>query len=379
MGINIFYSMVKEYAEKLLDSGVNGIHSPDAELSAILTSSHDIIAGVTGITVCNGTIDSIPAEYMAVVTMANSGQTRARQMLTMKLSDFSVCVPDESQLMLLLDMEEKNSNCQIFISKSESVPLSKLLDKINSGTANYVRESSAPAVETVPEPVPVREIIPEPVPVREIIPEPVPVREIIPEPVPAEEIIPESVPAEEITPESEDVSKLSFEQIANELFESEKYSVPESVPEQAPDTPIESDGTDFFSGFDDDFSGNTNINAFNGVEFLTNSAPDPERIRNIGNIQSEPTVNNEEPEYSSRVDIDESNPFYEEKTSENSDKIAYFAEIPDDSKPDKPKTTVNIRPHTNAPGQEMLSKEELLKQAKQRKKIAKANFSFRKK
>ncbi|MDE6784258.1 MAG: hypothetical protein K2J26_02630, partial [Ruminococcus sp.] len=68
MGINIFYSMVKEYAEKLLNSGVNGVYSPDAELSAILTSSHDIIAGVTGITICNGTIDSVPAEYMAVVT-----------------------------------------------------------------------------------------------------------------------------------------------------------------------------------------------------------------------------------------------------------------------------------------------------------------------
>ncbi|MDE6776243.1 MAG: hypothetical protein K2J37_08155, partial [Ruminococcus sp.] len=185
---------------------------------------------------------------------------------------------------------------------------------------------------------------------------------------------------DEYTPESEDTSRLSFEQIANELFESAGSSAPESEPEQASDNSLQpKDGTDFFSGFDDDFSGSTDTDAFDGVEFLTNSAPDPEHIRSIENIQEKPAENNEEPEYSSRVDIDESNPFYEDRPSDSNDKIAYFAEMPDDSKPDKPKATVNIRPHTNAPGPETLSKEELLKQAKQRKKIAKANFSFRKK
>lgn len=135
MSTNMFYNIVKEYAEVFVKQKSDCISIENTSFCAVLTSSHDVFAGITGISLCNGSVTSVPAEVIAVNAMFSAGQTKARQMITISLSDFKVIPPDKLSAELVIQADDENSRCEIFVSKNESVKAYELLGESDMNKA----------------------------------------------------------------------------------------------------------------------------------------------------------------------------------------------------------------------------------------------------
>ncbi|MCM1133355.1 MAG: hypothetical protein NC340_07775 [Ruminococcus flavefaciens] len=130
MATNVFYNIVREYAEALVKQRPDCVSGDDTAICAILTSKHDVFAGVTGISLNNGTVQYVPAEYLAINAMCGAGQTKARQMITLSLADFSVMRPDSDGVEMMLEADEENGKCEVFVAQSESVKASEFAGSV---------------------------------------------------------------------------------------------------------------------------------------------------------------------------------------------------------------------------------------------------------
>lgn len=146
----------------------------------------------------------------------------------------------------------------------------------------------------------------------------------------------------------------------------------DDTPEEA-SSDTTSPAVDFFSGFGDNdvpADGSASSAVFQGGFDESYFAPQHEPVKKSAEDKTAPSTLGAPAEYASSVVIDESNPFYAppQEETENS--------APAQSLSDKNKETKASNEITSDQGSKNLSKEELLKQAKQMKKIAKANFNF---
>lgn len=126
MGTNVFYNMVKEYAESLIEKRPDCASTGNNAICAIFTSKHDIFTGVTDIS------QSVSAEYLAINAMCDAGQTKARQMITLLLSDFSVVKPNADGVAKLIETDSENGKCEVFVSNNESVKACKIIGNASS-------------------------------------------------------------------------------------------------------------------------------------------------------------------------------------------------------------------------------------------------------
>ncbi len=332
MALNVFYSMVREAAEQIVRKEPKLAFSGNARICAILAKNYDIISGVSSIYMINQTAGIIPAEYMAVVAMNNADMTRALQMITLSLADFSVVVPNPAELMIVQSMDPANSKCNVYISPSEYVPITSLIEADDSKeseeeavySANYDNSSNyaAPTNNSG-----------------------------------------YSVPDITESPFSSSPTSNSFANSTPAANNAEPASAMSG----------------FFSGFGDEDSDSTGVPDSSELEkmgFITNSAPD----EYVSDFSAKHSAQQEE-QYSTGVNIDKNNPFLENSQSSNGkNDVVYFAEIPDANNVQgisNGGAPVPQSGRTTKP--EVMSKEELMKQAKQRKKVARANFNIRKK
>lgn len=308
MALNVFYTMVKEYAEQVISR--NAAISPNTQICAILTKNHDIISGFSAVYMINETIGVIPAEYMAVVAMNNADMTRALQMITLSLDDFSVVSPNVNELLIVHSLNPDNIKCNVYVSPSDYVSLGNLL--ANAGV--QLNEYSEPA-DTPPDSTQEQAISSSPIP---------------------------------------DITDSPF-------AEPSPYAQQQSM-------------AGLFSGFGDDDGSSENVPDSSQLEqmgFITNSAPVNTPTQYVNRVSD----NLHQEEYSSGLNLDENNPFFDKSgNSEKSDDIPHFAEMPDDNNAD----TMSYSENVNAPGTgQTISKEELMKIAKQKKKIAKTSYNVR--
>ncbi len=325
MALNVFYSMVREAAEQIVRREPKLAFSANARICAILAKNYDIISGVSSIYMINQTAGIIPAEYMAVVAMNNADMTRALQMITLSLADFSVVVPNSSELMIVQSMDPANSKCNVYVSPSEYVPITSLIE------TSEIEESEENITE--------------------------------PETTYAPDNGGFSVPDITETPASVAASNNNFSN--DNAFEN--TASPASAM------------SGFFSGFGDedaDSAGVPDSSELEKMGFITNSAPD-EYVSDFSAKYSAP----QEEQYSTGVNIDKNNPFLENSQSSNGkNDVVYFAEVPDENNTQNTLSgSAPVQQAVKTPQPEVMSKEELMKQAKQRKKVAKANFNIRRK
>lgn len=270
MGTNVFYNMVKEYADSLIEQRPDCASGNNA-ICAIFTSKHDIFTGITD-------ISQSAAEYPAINAMCDAGQTKAIQMITIMLSDFSVVKPNAGGIVKLIETDPENNKCEVFISTNESVK----------------------AVELAKEPV-----------------------------------------------------------------------------------SAEPDNEEFFSGFDVQEDVQENETAEES-EQKTEQTEQPEQktepvsspvVEKAENIVSSSELG-APADFSSGFDIDVTNPFYEAPAEDK--EVATIATIPSSS--DNADTAnAPVQSNGNSKKAPVMSKDELLKQAKKKKKIAKNIFSAKKK
>lgn len=322
MALNVFYTMVREAAEQLIRREPKLAFSANARICAILAKNYDIISGVSSIYMINQTAGIIPAEYMAVVAMNNADMTRALQMITLSLVDFSVVIPNPSELMIVQAMDPGNSKCNVYISPSDYVPITSLLE--NEDQPEEIAEGSVEVQN--------------------------PIRNDF------------SVPDITETPAS--VTSSTFAK-SNKTVENTTNTAAISG---------------FFSGFGDDESDGSSVPDSAELEkmgFISNTAPEQYQSDYKNTFASSAAKE----EYSTAINIDANNPFLDSSENASGDKdVVYFAEIPNgDVTNTIPEGNNEIQRSGNVAPADVISKDDLMKQAKQKKKVARANFNIRRK
>jgi len=126
MEINALYETAKYFAGMIKQSYPHLEADSDACLALIVADSGDVYTGVTGITINEGNPVSLPAEEIAAMTLITSGKI-ARQMVIITIEDYSFCEPSEATLRMLVNSTPENGSCQVVLSLDEAVASASLI------------------------------------------------------------------------------------------------------------------------------------------------------------------------------------------------------------------------------------------------------------
>lgn len=98
----------------------------DASLCIIISESDKIYAGVSGIRISNENVMTACAEYNALMSMIADGSVSAKQMMTVSFADGAVCRPCSECIDMLYKADENNAQCEIALSADKSVKACEL-------------------------------------------------------------------------------------------------------------------------------------------------------------------------------------------------------------------------------------------------------------
>lgn len=126
MEISSFYNTAKNFAKTVKEQKPE-FASEDACLCLIVADSGDIYSGITSISINEGTIETIPAEKIAVMSVITAKNVKAKQLILISLDDFSFFQPEDEVLSMLVHSSVDNSSCQIILSPEEAVSAASLV------------------------------------------------------------------------------------------------------------------------------------------------------------------------------------------------------------------------------------------------------------
>ncbi|MDE6092466.1 MAG: hypothetical protein K2G14_05155 [Ruminococcus sp.] len=118
----------------------------DASVCVIVTSNNEICAGVTGLKISDGKVSKACSEYNAIMSMIASGCVTAEKMITVSCADGSVCCPCGDCIDMLCRADEKNAQCEIAVSAESSVKAFEL--KNSTDTPVFSEESPTVSEES---------------------------------------------------------------------------------------------------------------------------------------------------------------------------------------------------------------------------------------
>ena len=125
MEIGSLYNTAKNFAETVKHSRPE-LASYDACLCLIVADSGDIYSGVSTVSINEGTVEEVPAERIAVMSAITAKHVIAKQMIVISLDDYSYFKPEDEAISLLVNSSVDNSSCQVVLSPEEAVSAASL-------------------------------------------------------------------------------------------------------------------------------------------------------------------------------------------------------------------------------------------------------------
>ena len=149
MDIGTLYSTAKNFADILKQKKPEYVSDPDANLCLIIGSDQEIYSGVTTVSINGGEPEIVPAEYAAALSLASTG-AKAVQLIVISFDDYGFFEPEEKAVKLLMHLSMENGNCDVVMSPDETVKAASLLP---DGSADFFSgfDDSAAAVGAAPE------------------------------------------------------------------------------------------------------------------------------------------------------------------------------------------------------------------------------------
>ena len=127
MDISTLYSTAKNFADILKQSKPNFTADPDSNICLIVADDQEIYTGVTSVTVnSEGVPNVLSAEYNAALLM-NAANAKAVQMIIISFEDHSFFEPDEKTLKYLMHASVENGSCDVVMSPEESEKAASML------------------------------------------------------------------------------------------------------------------------------------------------------------------------------------------------------------------------------------------------------------
>lgn len=117
------------------------VSGSDSELCVLTTDKQTVYAGITSVKISNGQIMRACPEFNAIMTMIASGETAVEKLITISFSSKEVSQPCPECIKLLCDTNLDNKDTEIYVSPNQSSKASELC----SSDTDSKKAESAPA------------------------------------------------------------------------------------------------------------------------------------------------------------------------------------------------------------------------------------------
>ena len=150
MEIGSLYNTAKNFAETLKQKRPE-LTQYDACLCLIIADTGDIFSGVSTVSINEGAVEDVSAAKIAIMSIVTTKNVIAKQLIVISLDDYSYFVPDNEALSILVNSSVDNSSCQIVVSPDEMVsaatlvPADEVPDFLSGYDEEVVEELGAPA------------------------------------------------------------------------------------------------------------------------------------------------------------------------------------------------------------------------------------------
>lgn len=376
MELSKVYSEAMKYAEKLKQRRPQ---FANRNAAILINAKNEVFAGVAGTMNQGGVTVEMPAEKAALMIMKNGGCTVATNIVVFNLGSGEIMMPSAECLELMMIVSPENENCMVCLGRNDEMPLSALRAPVAEADKQMKEKQAAKAAEphySDEDYEPMEEIRfadldakaeNKPEAVTEVSAEE---QEDKPEPEAAED-----KPAEQ-EETAEEVS--AAEETAEEEQQPEPVAEDDTSGDEAVDKALDAIDA-FMDGFDFDMpeepaqlTPEEEARALEEKKARQRAAAEAVEKKLAQKAAAEAA---KKAESISGVEIAEDNPFFEATADVKppEEVLAVMSEVQEEF--DK---SLNPEDDENAPQEPMLTPEELLKQAKRRKKVAKSNFLFRK-
>ena len=124
MEITKLFSTAKDYAEQIRQAFPGVISIPDAQITLIVVNDDEIITGYTAVTVIEGIAETVSSELQALHLL--KPEQSAKQMLTLMVNEGYAVRPSEEIIAKLSAIREGNEKCSIILSPTESIPADEI-------------------------------------------------------------------------------------------------------------------------------------------------------------------------------------------------------------------------------------------------------------
>ncbi|MCR5167470.1 MAG: hypothetical protein K6C13_09660 [Oscillospiraceae bacterium] len=143
MDIDAFFKQAKQLADKAADQDPAVKDDPDAAFCLILNTEDQIFSGVTEKKADNNDNDSVPAEINAASGLMMTSNSKAKQMIVIRFSDSGIVAPCKEALELLLRADSTNGECEVVMSMDNSVNANEILNGTSAGNTENTAEKSS--------------------------------------------------------------------------------------------------------------------------------------------------------------------------------------------------------------------------------------------
>lgn len=143
MDLQEMYNTAVGIIENLRTAGGNYSVSENSSVCVLVTASGRMYSGITGTALDNGIVKNTCPEYNAVVSMMTDGERRIEKMMTVMFRNGEVVLPCEECRSIIFRMDSENCNCEIAVSKSGTIKLGVLMPN-SSPTPQPVNNNFAP-------------------------------------------------------------------------------------------------------------------------------------------------------------------------------------------------------------------------------------------
>ena len=126
MEIGSLYNTAKNFAETLKQKRPE-LTQYDANLCLIIADTGDIYSGVSTVSINEGAVEDVSAEKIAVMSIATAKHVIAKQLIVISLDDFIYIRPEDEALGILVNSSVDNSSCEIVLSPEEAVSAASLV------------------------------------------------------------------------------------------------------------------------------------------------------------------------------------------------------------------------------------------------------------
>ncbi|MGN0677864.1 MAG: hypothetical protein ACI4K5_08965 [Ruminococcus sp.] len=127
MDLQEMYNTAVGIIENLRTAGGNYSVSENSSVCVLVTASGRVYSGLTGTALENGVVKNTCPEYNAIVSMMTDGERRIAKMMTVMFRNGEVVLPCEECRNIIFRMDSENCNCEIAVSKSGTIKLGVLM------------------------------------------------------------------------------------------------------------------------------------------------------------------------------------------------------------------------------------------------------------